>query len=65
MGLSMPACVYLGVCAQELGEDKSDGTDKLLQKFKHRLEGKTIPKAMSAEQNRGFEPAPRQMYTLA
>jgi len=29
---------------KELGEDKSDGTDKLLEKFRQRLEGKTVPK---------------------
>mmetsp|Transcript_165664 Transcript_165664/g.531826 ORF Transcript_165664/g.531826 Transcript_165664/m.531826 type:complete len:1024 (+) Transcript_165664:75-3146(+) len=29
---------------KELGEDKSDGTDKLMDKFKKRLEGKTVPK---------------------
>jgi Lon-like ATP-dependent protease len=28
----------------ELGEDKSDGTDKLVAKFKSNLEGKTVPK---------------------
>lgn len=29
---------------KELGEDKSDGTDKLIDKFRKRLEGKTVPK---------------------
>lgn len=29
---------------KELGEDKNDGTDKLLEKFKQRLEGKNVPK---------------------
>jgi len=34
----------LKMIKKELGEDKSDGGDKLLQKFKERLEAKIIPK---------------------
>merc|ERR1719424_300089 len=33
----------LKMIKKELGEDKSDGSDTLLQKFKKRLEGKTVP----------------------
>jgi drug/metabolite transporter (DMT)-like permease len=33
----------LKVIKKELGEDKSDGSDKLLEKFKKHLEGKTVP----------------------
>lgn len=33
----------LKMLKKELGEDKGDGADTLLQKFKSRLEGKTVP----------------------
>lgn len=33
----------LKMIKKELGEDKSDGTDKLLDKFKQRLEAKQVP----------------------
>merc|ERR1719359_338510 len=33
----------LKMIKKELGEDKSDGIDLLMQKFKTRLEGKTVP----------------------
>jgi len=34
----------LKMIKKELGEDKSDGTDKLVDKFRQRLEGKDVPK---------------------
>lgn len=34
----------MNMIKKELGEDKSDGSDELVQKFQKRLEGKTIPK---------------------
>mmetsp|Transcript_13380 Transcript_13380/g.29240 ORF Transcript_13380/g.29240 Transcript_13380/m.29240 type:complete len:1023 (-) Transcript_13380:235-3303(-) len=34
----------LKMIKKELGEDKSDGTDKLLEKFKANMEGKEVPK---------------------